>query len=188
MRADNNPSGYYDRFLAAVEKILNGEGYENVTIRKVCKEAGLAPGTFYRYFSGKNELLSARLDEDNSTRAQYLEGRLQGLSSVQKVFFFSRYYAEMNYEAEPGFHLVMFTPMENWHRKKQPLLDLLMDIFADGQKNGEVKDHIRADELAVLFLDVLRGCIHCWCVQHRSFDLRDRIEKITRVFMHSFAC
>ena len=187
MSYEADGAGNSERLLNAVEKIMNNDGYTNVTIRKVCKEAGLAPGTFYRYFSGRTELMSARLDRDNAMRAKYLEERLRGFSSIQQVFIFSRYYAEMNYEAEPDFHLAMFTPGENWHRKRQPLTVLLEKVFSEGQRAGEINDYMKSDELAELFVDILRGCVHCWCVEKRSFDLKNRIEKVTRVFMHSFS-
>ena len=186
MNAEENKSNHCEKLLAAVEKILISDGFHNLTIRKVCAEAGLSPGTFYRCYTGKTELLGAKLDNDNHILAKELENQIQDMNSLKRVFRFAGFYAEMNLRANPDFLLAMFSPGEKWHRKKQPLANLLEEIFENGQKIGEINGLMNAEKLAELFIDMLRGCVHSWCVQRRSFDLTTRIEKMTRVFMHSF--
>lgn len=53
-----------NRRLAIVdvaERILNDEGLEAVTIRRVAKEAGLSSGAMYMYFKNKEELMLCML-------------------------------------------------------------------------------------------------------------------------------
>ena len=57
-------------FNIAVE-MLKKKGYEKLSIRAICSEAGISIGSFYHYFSSKQELLSFYYDEAVETfRAQ----------------------------------------------------------------------------------------------------------------------
>ena len=45
--------------LALARELADGEGLEAVNIRTLAQRAGVAPGTVYNYFSGKEEILLA---------------------------------------------------------------------------------------------------------------------------------
>lgn len=45
--------------LAAAERVMARKGVAALTVRDILAEAGVAPGTLYAYFSGKEELLEA---------------------------------------------------------------------------------------------------------------------------------
>jgi len=52
--------------LAAVRKVFQEKGYDGTTIADIVKEAGVAQGTFYLYFSSKRDAflaLSQQLDQ-----------------------------------------------------------------------------------------------------------------------------
>ena len=39
-------------------KILKEEGYDKVTVRRICKESNTSNGSFYHFFKNKDELLA----------------------------------------------------------------------------------------------------------------------------------
>lgn len=45
--------------VAAAERVMSRKGLRGLTIRDILAEAGVAPGTLYAYFAGKEELLEA---------------------------------------------------------------------------------------------------------------------------------
>lgn len=51
-----DPSNKRDQIIKAAQIILLRENYENMKTASIAKEAGIAEGTIYRYFSGKREL------------------------------------------------------------------------------------------------------------------------------------
>jgi AcrR family transcriptional regulator len=52
-----------DRIFAAAKTILNKDGIEGLTIRKVAQRAGMSPMAMYRHFADKDELLNALVDD-----------------------------------------------------------------------------------------------------------------------------
>ncbi|WEV40115.1 TetR/AcrR family transcriptional regulator [Lactobacillus sp. ESL0681] len=55
-RADNTKQTYQN-LLAAAERLIVKDGYENVSVDKIVKESGIAKGTFYNYFKRKEDLI-----------------------------------------------------------------------------------------------------------------------------------
>ena len=53
-----------EKILIESKKILLNKGYSNLNIREICSNCTIALGTFYNYFSNKDELLFRILRED----------------------------------------------------------------------------------------------------------------------------
>lgn len=56
-RWDPRPAETIQKILETVEAMVLREGSTELSVRAVCDEAGIARGTFYRYFSSKDDLL-----------------------------------------------------------------------------------------------------------------------------------
>jgi AcrR family transcriptional regulator len=58
------------RLLEAAEQVFAGLGYHDASIVKITEAAGVAQGTFYLYFTGKQEIFDV-LVEDLNTRIRH---------------------------------------------------------------------------------------------------------------------
>ncbi len=65
----NLPKEKKDKILAAARKEFSSTAFEEASINKIVKEAGIPRGSFYMYFADKNDLLGVLLEE---FRNQYL--------------------------------------------------------------------------------------------------------------------
>lgn len=59
-------------FLAA-KNILKQDGYEALSIKNICEEAGVSNGSFYHHFKTKDDLLSYYIEEQPSINPSLLE-------------------------------------------------------------------------------------------------------------------
>ncbi len=55
--------GTRDRLLAGALEVFARKGYEDARVEDICQEAGAARATFYRHFTGKDELFLALLHQ-----------------------------------------------------------------------------------------------------------------------------
>lgn len=69
--------------LAAAERVIARTGLTGLTIRAILDEAGVAPGTLYSYFSGKEEILEAIAER---ALAQYVAGVREAGASPAEAF------------------------------------------------------------------------------------------------------
>lgn len=53
-----------EQLLDCARNIMNADGLNEINIRSIAREAGVATGTVYNYFSGKDEILLALTEEN----------------------------------------------------------------------------------------------------------------------------
>lgn len=62
-----------DKIFRAAKNILQRGGYETLSIKNICEEAGVSNGSFYHHFKTKDDLLSYYIEEQPSIAPELLE-------------------------------------------------------------------------------------------------------------------
>lgn len=62
-----------ERIFQAAKRILQKSGYENLSIKNICEEAGVSNGSFYHHFKTKDDLLSYYIEEQPNMDSDLLE-------------------------------------------------------------------------------------------------------------------
>ena len=52
-----------ERIFQAAKQILKKKGYEELSIKNICEEAGVSNGSFYHHFTTKDDLLSYYIED-----------------------------------------------------------------------------------------------------------------------------
>jgi AcrR family transcriptional regulator len=60
---ESAPAGRLSRIISAAQRCLARDGYANVSIKDIAREAGVAPGLLHYYFECKEDLLVAAVRE-----------------------------------------------------------------------------------------------------------------------------
>ena len=86
----------YQRTLEAirqsVDELVLKEGFDKLTIRGVCKKAGINHGTFYHYFKSKDDLIIDRQNRFNTFFSDLYEKELQHLPSREALKLYTKEY------------------------------------------------------------------------------------------------
>ena len=61
------------RIFNAAKRILKKSGYEQLSIKNICEEAGVSNGSFYHHFKTKDDLLSYYIEEQPSINPDLLD-------------------------------------------------------------------------------------------------------------------
>lgn len=61
------------RIFRAAKTILQEKGYEALSIKNICEEAGVSNGSFYHHFKTKDDLLSYYIEGQPSVNPDYLD-------------------------------------------------------------------------------------------------------------------
>ena len=56
-----------EKIFQAAKKILRKSGYEKLSIKNICEEAGVSNGSFYHHFKTKDDLLSYYIEDQPTT-------------------------------------------------------------------------------------------------------------------------
>lgn len=62
-----------NRIFSAAKSILQRKGYDALSIKNICEEAGVSNGSFYHHFKTKDDLLSYYIEEQPTIDPDCLE-------------------------------------------------------------------------------------------------------------------
>jgi AcrR family transcriptional regulator len=157
------------KIISAARELFAQKRYDDVTVPEIVKLAGVAQGTFYRYFESKTKLveaLSEDIQRDLNTEIQKIvtEGKpfvellelivqtlLKISSSYQDVLPF------MNTEA------MLFADSQLADKQREPYLNVIAQLLERDQANGKLPKHLNP-QLTARLLDNLIGRVVRDCV------------------------
>ena len=62
-----------EQIFQAAKRILQRNGYENLSIKNICEEAGVSNGSFYHHFKTKDDLLSYYIEDQPTMNTELLD-------------------------------------------------------------------------------------------------------------------
>ena len=179
------------RIVAAAKKLITENGFENVSIEEIAKEAEVSTGSFYTYFKKKedvieelNQLSFYRLAEiTNEMKDKGLDDRLkyycrQFLAEIERVGIeICRQWIRNN-----------ITPVNMEISGKETTKynhDYLAmkSLLEEGISRGELAADTPVDEMAFYINTQLYGLMVAWCMTDASVVGSDRTDAFCETVM-----
>ena len=179
------------RIVAAAKKLITENGFENVSIEEIAKEAEVSTGSFYTYFKKKedvieelNQLSFYRLAEiTNEMKDKGLDDRLkyycrQFLAEIERVGIeICRQWIRNN-----------ITPVNMEISGKETTKynhDYLAmkSLLEEGIRRGELAADTPVDEMAFYINTQLYGLMVAWCMTDASVVGSDRTDAFCETVM-----
>ncbi len=166
-------------------------GMENMTIRKICKAAGISSGTFYHYFGKKANLIVELFSLIDDYLEENVIGRLNDDNELVNVLGFCKGFTK--YVTQTGVarsRLINSTfPTYNTEttneERARVLYVELAKIIERGQKKGQITLAYEVDELVDMIIVTLRGYTFDWGRRNGSYDLVEQTNKFMEIFIKS---
>ena len=89
-RVRKDPAERRQELLTIAMELFQEKGYEQTMVQDICKQAGVAKGTFFYYFPTKEDVLKAIFEEWMKKFVGEYTRRAEGLDTVQKLRLFLR--------------------------------------------------------------------------------------------------
>ncbi len=169
-------------------KLFAEHGYERVSVRRICQEAGIAIGTFYKHYKSKQEIFrdlyaatdaavkSLPEDSDLSFEEEVLRFIDIQLSVAQKV------QEEMG-QFRRTFISLLALEGQGHHLEKKEIFFRLVNAVMKAQHIGEVSRDLEAHELARKIMRFVRGIILDWCLYDCAYDLKRETRAEVRAYL-----
>jgi AcrR family transcriptional regulator len=156
--------------------LFSRQGFEATTVDQIAAAAGMSRRTFFRYFTGKDELVLARLVESGESVVHALRARPEDepiWASLRRAFDEGVLQQEAHADVarpllvmlrtEPG---VRGTVVE-WRRRSQEILEPVVAERLPGRRRGGSPD-VRAAAIVASALSCLETAQDAWVDHPRS--------------------
>ncbi len=150
------PGDARERILQAARQLIGKAGYEGTSVPQIVDEAGVAQGTFYRYFKSKADLSKALADIFN----EQMMGTINEVFQTEKPMFemmptitgkllklFQEYHDIMPFLEE---HSMPFGTSAHAADLREQHYARMAAVIARDQQNGRIRNDIAPELLARL--------------------------------------
>ena len=179
------------RIVAAAKKMITENGFENVSIEEIAKEAEVSTGSFYTYFKKKedvieelNQLSFYRLAEiTNEMKDKGLDDRLkyycrQFLAEIERVGIeICRQWIRNNITP---FNMEISGKETTKYNHDYLAMKSLLE---EGIRRGELTVDTPVDEMAFFINTQLYGLMVAWCMTDASVVGSDRTDAFCEIVM-----
>ena len=177
------------RILHTALELMRSQGFDQVSVRDICKAAGITTGAFYHHFPSKDALLEygfAPLDDSVAAamaghEAEPPERRLWRLLSAYAEFMedsrelIGRYYQRRI--AVPG-----TKSMDS----RRYIHQAMLDCFRQAEKEGLLAPGHSPEWVADFCFRHFRGVVIDWVLHHYSYPLLPRMREDYQLFTALF--
>ena len=97
-----------ERIFQAAKTILQRSGYENLSIKNICEEAGVSNGSFYHHFKTKDDLLSYYIEAQPTINPALLDiprNKEEAITAIVGVYLnYAAYCKELGVDFVSGYY------------------------------------------------------------------------------------
>ena len=151
-------------------------GYENVSIRQICKELNITTGTFYHYFNGKNDIIAEQFTWMDQRYLTEVKPNLTNDNELDNILYFCNFYAEFTYKKGLSKSIeisqIKLTDNNGFYTSNHRIMkQILLEIIQRGQNKAQIKEPVIARELVNMVIVMIRGYSFDWSRKEATYDL-----------------
>ena len=176
------------KIFRAAKHILQKQGYEQLSIKNICEEAGVSNGSFYHHFKTKDDLLSYYIEEQPSINPDLLDmpqNAAEAKAAIIQVYlnyvhycqelgveFMSNYYTPKNQSLNPLIRTERPYPIVTVHNYLQKAIDA--DI---------IKPDLHLEDITTDIRMIVIGNVFEWCLKSGEADFEGNMRRTLRIYL-----
>jgi len=180
------------RIVDAAWKLFYEQGYENTTVEEIIALSATSKGSFYHYFSSKDDLLGSLAYLFDEKYEELARAPRAGEGAIDTLLYLNReLFAMIENRIDISLLSRLLSTQLTVQGGKQ-LLDhnrvyfkLLRRIVSEGQANGEITEEMSVSEIVRLYAMTERALLYDWCLRGGDYSLPAYAEKTLPLFLQS---
>lgn len=177
------------KIFQAAKRILQKQGYEQLSIKNICEEAGVSNGSFYHHFKTKDDLLSYYIEEQPSINPDFLDLPASPAEAKEAIIyvylnyvhycqdlgveFMSNYYTPKNQSLNPLIRTERPYPIVTVHNYLQKCMDAgILQISGD------------LEALTTDIRMIVIGNVFEWCLKEGHADFEGNMKRSLETYLN----
>ncbi len=181
------------KLMNAAIQIIEKDGIDKITVRNVCKEAGVATGLFYYYFQNKDELLLAFIMDNSfdecelTTPLNDISGRITELFSVliNQYLSFGKSFM-CSFFTPTNKKLAEYMNSNETHFIPGSLLARCEKELLSAQSAGYFSEDVNAHSLTGELCILSKGIFFEYCLSDDTFDIYGQFQKMIDIYLKGY--
>jgi TetR/AcrR family transcriptional regulator, fatty acid metabolism regulator protein len=179
------------RILDAAIKVFAERGFHTATVAEIARAAGVADGTIYLYFKGKDDLLLRLFDEKMTELLAEARGELlREKTAPEKLRRFIELHLAL-VERNPDLASVLIVELRQSAQflkaadraKLAAYVDLIAEVVRAGQEEGELSADISPSTVKRAVFGALDELALGWLVSGRRASLKKVAAEVAGIFV-----
>ena len=178
------------KIFRAAKHILQKHGYEALSIKNICEEAGVSNGSFYHHFKTKDDLLSYYIEEQPSINPDLLDmpnSVEEAKIAVIRVYLnYVEYCEELGVEFMTGYYDPKNQALNPTIRTERPYPIVTVQAYVEqAAEDGIINVRESIDEFTTDIRMIVIGNVFEWCLREGNADFEGNMSRSLRRYLDS---
>ncbi len=176
------------RIFKAAKDILRKKGYEELSIKNICEEAGVSNGSFYHHFKTKDDLLSYYIEEQPSINPDLLDLPADAKDAKETIIYvyinYVRYCEELGVEFMSNYYTPKNQSLNPLIRTERsyPIITV-QNYLRKCIDAGIINTKISLDALSTDIRMIVIGNVFEWCLKQGKADFEENMRRSLKVYL-----
>ncbi len=177
-----------EKIFRAAQQILQKKGYEELSIKNICEEAGVSNGSFYHHFKTKDDLLSYYIEDQPSINPDLLDLPRDSREAKETIIYVYLNYVHYCQELGVEFMANYYTP------KNQSLNPLIRtersypivtvhNYLEKCIQAGIVSPRLSLEDITTDIRMIVIGNVFEWCLKTGDADFEGNMKRSLQVYL-----
>ena len=174
------------RIFQAAKDILRKKGYEELSIKNICEEAGVSNGSFYHHFKTKDDLLSYYIEEQPNINPDLLDLPADAKDAKETIIYvyinYVRYCEELGVEFMSNYYTPKNQSLNPLIRTERsyPIITV-QNYLRKCIDAGIINTKISLDALSTDIRMIVIGNVFEWCLKQGKSDFEENMRRSLKV-------
>lgn len=178
------------RIFKAAKNILQEQGYERLSIKNICDEAGVSNGSFYHHFKTKDDLLSYYIEEQPSINPDLLDSPENSdeakIAIIHVYLNYAKYARELGVEFISNYYVPKNQALNPEIRTERPYPIVTVENYLrKAMDAGTVVPKIPLEEILTDIRMLIIGNVFEWCLHGGETDFEGNIRRSFTKYLDS---
>ena len=179
-----------ERIFQAAKRILQKSGYEELSIKNICEEAGVSNGSFYHHFKTKDDLLSYYIEDQPSIDPDRLElpkNKEDAKETIIHVYLnYVKYCKELGVEFMAGYYTPHNQALNPTIRTERPYpIVTVQHYLVRALEANAIQLNLKIEEITTDIRMIVIGNVFEWAMRNGDADFEGNMRRSLSHYLDS---
>ena len=179
-----------NRIFSAAKSILQRKGYDALSIKNICEEAGVSNGSFYHHFKTKDDLLSYYIEDQPSIDPDRLElpkNKEDAKETIIHVYLnYVKYCKELGVEFMAGYYTPHNQALNPTIRTERPYPIVTVQHYLErALEANAIQLNLKIEEITTDIRMIVIGNVFEWAMRNGDADFEGNMRRSLSHYLDS---